>query len=112
MEKESKKMNWKIYKYPLKLSDVGKEIDLELPRGSRILHVGYQHSRYMVWALVDTEESRIEYHRFKAFYTGDEIQYSMDWKHVLTNVENHYVLHIFQFGVTLDEDKNMLTSIY
>lgn len=40
-----------VFKYSLSLDDI---IEVEVPIGSQLLHVGLQDGRLMLWALVDT----------------------------------------------------------
>ena len=58
-----------IHKFPLKIQDT---IELELPKGAKILDVQTQDGNAMLWALVDTTRPK-ETRRFRLFGTGQPI---------------------------------------
>lgn len=57
-----------IYKYPV----VPGLFEVELSRNSRVLSVGVQNDKPMMWVLVDTLDKRIEKRKFIVIGTGHE----------------------------------------
>lgn len=61
-----------VHKYALGLPNKHDVVVLAMPLGSEILHIGPQHDRPMVWAMVDPAMPLVDY-KLKVFGTGFEI---------------------------------------
>jgi len=60
-------MSQTIWKYQLQVTT-----DLKLPAGSRVLSVGNQEERVVLWAMIDPKSSKIRTRRFRIYLTGEE----------------------------------------
>lgn len=90
----------RIWKYELML-DNGDVCHVEIPQGARILSAGIQGETFVVWALVDPEQSKVP-HRFAVHGTGhpisDEVAPARYLNVVLTGP---LVFHVFDLGEVL-----------
>lgn len=57
-----------VYKY-----DITEEKNISFPKGAEILSVGIQYDRVKAWALVDTEETEVEFRYFEIVATGQAV---------------------------------------
>lgn len=82
----------RILKYPINGTHV---TTLDLPRGSNVIHIDVQGSRYIIWAEVD-ETQPIEKRRFVGLMTGQSVDLGM--KHISTLlVDNgNFVIHFYE----------------
>ena len=76
----------RIFKYPI----VG--MQLELPRGAKVLHVDLQDGKPMCWAEVDAQEKGTEV--YGVLPTGAEL--ANDDLHVGTWQTGEYVWHLYR----------------
>jgi hypothetical protein len=87
----------KIHKYPLKFE---KEFELDLPVGWRYLSAQIQFGEYPVlWALVDTMETRTEKVKFHFLFTGEEMPDLAEYWYyhaTLKTEADHMVWHLFE----------------
>jgi hypothetical protein len=82
-----------IYKYPFNVSDV---VELELPRGARVLHIDVQGGLPCLWALVDTDNPP-ERAAFRLFGTGQPLPDDVTHTgHVTTFFHGPFVWHVFR----------------
>ncbi len=81
-----------IYKYPFAFDG---SVELVLPIGAEILHIGVQDGVYCLWALVDTEVKN-EIKRIRIIGTGHEVSEDIGIiNHITTIQDGQYVWHIF-----------------
>lgn len=85
-----------VYKYPV----IGVMGHIEMPKGSKILHVGFQNRELFVWALVDVSEAETETRCFRLVATGGIIHTSEIKQFIGTVFENYggYVWHVFEIN--------------
>jgi len=88
-----------VAKYPIgELGELKTEMELELPRGARVLAFAQQHGIYCVWAMVNPE-SPAECRRFVLAGTGHSLDaYAWDLRHIDTVLPHggSLVLHFFE----------------
>jgi len=80
-----------IWKYPLD----GTQIDLQMPVGTRILHVSEQHGGPTFWALVDTDAS-LEMRSFRLYATGEPMANPVQYVGTVLLSGGAYVFHLFE----------------
>jgi hypothetical protein len=81
-----------IHKYQFEL---GNHIEIEMPCGSQILCVQEQNDKWVMWAMVNTEQPVIK-RSFKGYWTGEELP-DMFLTHLyIATVQDLYVWHIFE----------------
>ncbi len=85
----------RVFKYEIPLAD---EPLVRLPIGARILSVGQQNDRLLLWAMVDPVEMRTRRHIFRVAGTGHEIADVSELKFLSSiQIEDGCtVLHIFE----------------
>lgn len=83
-----------VHKFELQLD---KCQQIEMPWGSRILKIGEQQGKLMIWALVDTTNG-MAYETFKIFGTGSNIDINDKMTDFLGTVlmSDGYVWHVFK----------------
>lgn len=90
-------MSQTIYKYEIPIED---EFDLLLPKGAKILSVGVQYEKPMIWALVPRETSLtdMEHRSFKLRGTGHDADGCLESKFVDTFqlMGGGLVFHLFE----------------
>jgi len=86
-----------ILKYPIPATG-GALFTLELPRGSRAIHVAEQTtpngSRCSLWAEVDTTEPTTS-HRFQIVGTGQRVRQRGSYRYVGTFTDVEYIWHLY-----------------
>lgn len=75
-----------VYKYPLG--------EVQLPKGAKILTVGYQNENFVMWAEVDTEQVS-EHRTFVVFGTGWKMP-DLKMSYVGTIFEGALVCHVYE----------------
>jgi hypothetical protein len=77
----------------------GKEIEVEIPKSSRVVKVDQQHNDIQAWAMVDTSSALVK-KIFVIFGTGHEIPAGKDskftWSYQDTFYSGDYVWHVFE----------------
>lgn len=84
-------MKRSIWKFPFMVSDT---VVIEMPVASTVIHVGVQHGRLCLWALVWTK-NKVESRTFLVRGTGhpcDELNAS---DHIGTVQDGPFVWHVF-----------------
>jgi hypothetical protein len=82
-----------IWKYPLEIKD---DQIIQMPGMSKILSVGLQGSIPCLWALVNTDNTPIEYHIYM-FGTGQPLEYIylLQFLGTLILHNEHLVCHVY-----------------
>jgi len=80
-----------VQKFELPL---GRNVTVDLPMGSRLLHVGIQEEGLFIWAFVDPERPK-EPRSFTVIRTGDPISWQAATFHIGTVICNAWVWHVF-----------------
>ena len=65
----------KIFKYELPIKE---KIELELPKGAKIIRCEDVDGKFFIWAIVDPEQSILEIRYFECYKTGQEINTDLD----------------------------------
>ncbi len=90
-----------IWKFPF---EIGAEyIEIEMPAGSKILHVFYQGKTTCFWAVVNPENTQVT-RKFKVYGTGHYID-TLDGLNYIDTIYNPYyrlVWHIFEVSPRKD----------
>lgn len=73
---------------------------VEMPKGAKILHTGFQNRELFLWALVDVSELETETRCFKSVATGGIIHTSEIKQFIGTVFENNaeFVWHVFEIN--------------
>ena len=84
----------KIFKYELEIMDFQ---EIRLPRGAKILHIGGQHYRLFIWAMVD-EDAETHPRWFEIIGTGHRMpeRKEYDRKFLATTILPPFVWHVFE----------------
>ena len=82
----------RVLKYPINESHV---TTLDLPRGSDVVHIGAQGSRYSLWAEVD-ETQPIEQRRFVGIMTGRSVDLGMKYISTVLVGCGNFVIHFYE----------------
>lgn len=81
-----------VHKYPFD----NPTMEIELPRGSKVVHVGYQHGKTTLWVEVNlTDHVEKEKRRFQIHGTGHPIMDPLG-KYVGTTFEGPFVWHVYE----------------
>lgn len=82
-----------VWKYPLKGTG---EQTIEMPSGSRILHIAMQHNRVRLWALVDPEMPMVG-RVLRIYGTGHEMPDvpGFYWGTFMVD-DGDFVFHVFE----------------
>jgi hypothetical protein len=84
-----------VQKFPLTVSD---RMELEMPSGARLLHVGMVKARPCVWALVNESNPRV-LRRFRLTATAEPIPDLLpDWKFVGSVLFGANDCHLWDLG--------------
>ncbi len=84
-----------VYKYSLTYNGID---TIEMPVGSKIIHVDVQHGAVRLWVLINKEEKGVEKRIFRIYGTGHDIDDNLKLLHIgscLTN-EGTLVWHVFE----------------
>ena len=87
----------KVFKYPL-YSGVRNDYFAELPKNCKVLSVGCQFGRFVVWAIVSQEEQGSDLHRFHIAGTGHELSSNPGEYLNRVDYENLH-FHVFYRGI-------------
>lgn len=93
-----------IWKFPIENTD---NIELEMPRGSKILSLKTQQGVPFIWAAVDTN-NEIETRKFRIFGTGHEIPqgtHNLEYVDTYLIMGDTLVFHLFE------EKPRVITSL-
>jgi len=84
-----------IWKYPISLAGYQ---GASFPVGTVFLHFGLQDDVPTLWVLLDPDEKRQEYRRFRLVGTGNPIDEDGELVHIGTVVghEGQFVWHLFE----------------
>jgi hypothetical protein len=87
-------MTQRVWKFPFELKD---DVEIQMPTGARVVHVGSQHNIPMLWALCDAE-AEVEARCFRVAGTGHPIPESVVDNYVGTfmMMGGHLVWHVFE----------------
>ena len=78
--------------------DIQDQLELSIPRGARLLHVGVMKARPCLWALVE-ENSPAVPRRFRLTATGEPIHdHQPHWRFVGTMVLGAQDCHLWDLG--------------
>ena len=81
-----------VWKYPMNL-----ELEMELPKGAKVLTVRKEEGQRNMWVLVDPSVLTLERRTFLVVSTGNTIEESMqDLSYVDTFFESGFVMHLFE----------------
>lgn len=82
-----------VWKYPIEFTD---SIEIEMPRGADVLHVGMQGEQLCLWCLV-YPEGELTKRRFRIAGTGHPIEEG-DMEHIGTVhiADDSLIFHIFE----------------
>jgi hypothetical protein len=84
-----------VAKFPLEVSHL---MEIEMPRGARLLHVGVARARPCLWALVDDPGPTVV-RRFRLTATGEPIPDLLpDWVFVGTVIVGANDCHLWDLG--------------
>jgi hypothetical protein len=84
-----------VQKFALQVSAV---LEVEMPRGARLLHLGIVRARPCVWALIDEPSPRV-LRRFRLTASGEPIaDLTADWKYVGTVLLGANDCHLWDLG--------------
>ena len=85
---------FKIYKYAIPIED---NFDLELPVGSKILHIASQRDEGFLWALVDPNVHSVKRH-FRLAGTGHSINEHLYMNYIGTfqMMNGDLIWHLFE----------------
>jgi len=84
-----------VLKFPINVSD---RVELEMPRGAQLLHVGMARAKPCLWALVD-ETSPPVLRRFRLTATAEPIpDHHPDWKFVGSILVGANDCHLWDLG--------------
>jgi len=84
-------MSARICKFKL---DVNSVVEIEMPQGARVLHVGAQQGNVMLWAVADLGKPT-EHRRFRVLGTGMELP-STHLGYLGTAFIDVFVWHVFE----------------
>lgn len=73
----------------------GRDAEVEMPSGARILHVGIQRGCVLVWALVNPEAGMIVRH-IGYFATGEPVPPDVEHVGTAMTVGGAFVWHVFE----------------
>jgi hypothetical protein len=94
-----------VYKYRLMPST---PVVVEMPRYSRVIHVGAQDDGPVLWALVDTDQPK-ERFEFWVYGTGHPIDVARPKLHLgSVQTESGFVWHVF----AVDKDREWAASVF
>ena len=83
-----------VWKYPFPIID---NVEISLPKGSKILCVKTQKNDLFLWALVDPDENETESVKFRIAGTGHPIEEeNLEYIDTVLMYEDNFVLHIFK----------------
>jgi len=84
-----------VVRYPLKVSDC---LEVEMPQGAQIVHLGVTRARPCLFALVDEQNPRV-LRRFRLTATGEPIPDLVpDWKFVGSLLLGANDCHLWDLG--------------
>jgi hypothetical protein len=84
-----------VQKFALSVAD---RVELEMPRGAQLLHVGMTRARPCLWALVDEERPRV-LRRFRLTATSEPIpDHHPEWKFVGSILVGSNDCHLWDLG--------------
>jgi hypothetical protein len=84
-----------VLRFPLDVSD---RVELDMPRGAQLLHVGMMRARPCLWALVDENSPRVR-RRFRLTATSEPIpDHLPDWKFVGSILVGANDCHLWDLG--------------
>jgi len=81
-----------IHKYQFELAS---EFEIEMPDKARVIDVQMQNDIWTMWAMVNTEWPLIK-RKFKAYWTGEELNGLDLFRTHIATVQDIYVWHIFE----------------
>ena len=89
-----------IFKYPVPMED---EFEIMLPRGTEILSVQVQRGKPYFWALVDQDEKKSAYRKFRLAGTGHPIDWNNDYRFIGTFQLDggNLIFHLFEISSRL-----------
>jgi hypothetical protein len=84
-----------VWKFPLKVSDF---LEVEMPSGAEVVHLGTARARPCVWALVDDQNPKV-LRRFRLTATGEPMaDFHPDWRFVGTLQLGANDCHLWDLG--------------
>ena len=81
-----------IWKFPLDFAD---KVEIQMPCFAAIIHVGVQHERLCLWAIIDIDQPLVT-RRFRVIGTGHEYPDCLPEKYIGTVFQDVFVWHIFE----------------
>ena len=81
-----------IWKFPFELNG---DVEIQMPEGALVIHVGEQYWRPCIWAIVETANP-LTTRRFRLIGTGNSLSGVNDEQYIGTVVRLTDVLHIFE----------------
>lgn len=86
-----------IYKYQFELAT---DIEIEMPANSKVLDVQIQQIntdvlKPVMWAIIDTDQPIVK-RKFKAYWTGDQLNGLDLFRTHIATIQDIYIWHIFE----------------
>lgn len=83
-----------VWKYPLPIID---NVEISIPKGSKILCVKTQKNDLCLWALVNPDENETESVKLRIAGTGHPIEEeNLEYIDTVLMYEDNFVIHIFK----------------
>lgn len=85
-----------IYKYPFQVEG---EVEIEMPKGARVLCVQVQRDIPCIWAIIEPSQPIVEIRHFRVFGTGQPMDMHPDFLHYIGTFQlagGNFIGHLFE----------------